>query len=92
MVSQRERERERERELKRERGKKEIFKIVIPEADRDRWSNGLQFILTCVGYSVGLGNIWRFPALAYENGGGTFFLSLSLSRSLSLASFLSLID
>ncbi|CAJ0560248.1 unnamed protein product, partial [Mesorhabditis spiculigera] len=42
------------------------------EPPRDRWGNWFQFILTSIGYSVGLGNVWRFPYLAYENGGAAF--------------------
>lgn len=37
---------------------------------RQHWSNKLQFVLACVGYSVGLGSIWRFPYLCYKSGGG----------------------
>lgn len=41
---------------------------------RHHWPNKIQFILACVGYSVGLGNLWRFPYLCYASGGGVFLI------------------
>ncbi|XP_043234773.1 sodium-dependent nutrient amino acid transporter 1-like isoform X1 [Amphibalanus amphitrite] len=41
---------------------------------RERWGNRVEFLLSCIAMSVGLGNVWRFPFTAYENGGGAFLI------------------
>uniref|UniRef100_A0A803K4R6 Transporter n=1 Tax=Xenopus tropicalis TaxID=8364 RepID=A0A803K4R6_XENTR len=42
--------------------------------DRPAWNNKLQYILAQIGYSVGLGNVWRFPYLCQKNGGGAYMV------------------
>ena len=42
--------------------------------NRENWSARSGFIIAAIGSAVGLGNIWRFPYVAYENGGGAFLI------------------
>ena len=44
------------------------------EQKRGSFTGGLGFVLAAAGSAVGLGNLWRFPYLAAQYGGGIFIL------------------
>lgn len=44
------------------------------EPGREQWGKGIEFLMSCIAMSVGLGNVWRFPFVALQNGGGAFLI------------------
>ena len=46
----------------------------VAAEQRETWTSNTGFIISAIGSAVGLGNIWRFPGVAYESGGGAFLI------------------
>jgi len=44
------------------------------DRDNQEWGNKIEYMLSCVSYGVGLGNLWRFPYLCFEHKGFTFLI------------------
>jgi SNF family Na+-dependent transporter len=42
--------------------------------ERDNWGSRMEFLLAIIGFTVGIGSIWRFPILCARNGGGAFLI------------------
>ncbi|XP_072125841.1 sodium- and chloride-dependent neutral and basic amino acid transporter B(0+)-like [Mobula birostris] len=50
---------------------------------RGNWSLKTDYVLSVVGFTVGLGNLWRFPYLVYKNGGGAFLIPYTIMMAIA---------
>ena len=48
--------------------------MAIIHKEHENWSSRVTFLLAAIGAAVGLGNIWKFPYITGQNGGGAFVL------------------
>ncbi|XP_031560123.1 sodium-dependent neutral amino acid transporter B(0)AT3-like isoform X2 [Actinia tenebrosa] len=54
-------------------------KVVVQEDEREGWGNKIEYLLATIGFAVGFGNVWRFPYLCQQNGGGAFLIPYAVS-------------
>ncbi|XP_076757146.1 sodium-dependent nutrient amino acid transporter 1 isoform X1 [Xylocopa sonorina] len=62
-------------DIEKSQGDSEVQqKTAGNDSSKEAWGGKLEFLMACIATSVGLGNVWRFPFTAYENGGGAFLI------------------
>lgn len=61
-------------------GIKKCKKNRRPLPPRETWKKKIEFTLAVVGFAVDLGNVWRFPYICYQNGGGNTIIFIMILR------------
>ncbi|CAO1336167.1 unnamed protein product, partial [Diamesa hyperborea] len=60
---------------KENKDKERVLIISLTQGQqRETWNQKVEFLLAVIGFAVDLGNVWRFPYICYQNGGGAFLI------------------